>query len=58
MKITILDFSTGEVFVFPFEDDLYEDASDFFSGPEANDYELNESDCQYMVSTDLKLRIL
>jgi hypothetical protein len=58
MKIAILDFSTGELFIFPFDNELYDDASDFFNGPEASDYCLTESNCQYMVSDDLKIRIL
>jgi hypothetical protein len=58
MKIAILDFSTGELFIFPFDNELYDDASDFFESPEAKDYYLTESNCQYMVSNDLKLNII
>ena len=58
MKITILDYSTAEVFIFNFDEYVYDDASDFFDGPEAKNYGLREADCQYMVSNDLKLRIL
>lgn len=58
MKITILDFSTGEVFIFPYDENIYEDAQDFFEGAYAEQYGLQESNCQYMVSEQLALQII
>ncbi len=58
MKITILDFSTGEVFIFPYDENIYEDAQDFFDSPYAEDYGLRETNCQYMVSETLALKII
>ncbi len=57
MKITILDFSTGEVFIFPYDENIYEDAQDFFDSPYAEEFGLQESNCQYMVSETLTLQI-
>lgn len=57
MKITILDFSTGEVFIFPYFEEVYEDAQDFFEGAYAEEYGLTEGNCQYMVSDTLNLKI-
>ena len=53
MKITILDFSTAEVFIFPYDTNIYDDAEDFFDSPYAEEYGLRESNCQYMVSDSL-----
>ncbi len=58
MKITILDFSTAEVFIFPYDADIYDDAEDFFDSPYAEEYGLRESNCQYMVSEQLSLKII
>lgn len=58
MKITILDFSTGEVFIFPYDENIYDDAQDFFEGAYAEEYGLREGDCQYMVSESLALKII
>ena len=57
MKITILDFSTGEVFIFPFDENIYEDAQDFFDSAYAEEHGLREGECQYMVSDTLTLQI-
>jgi hypothetical protein len=58
MKITILDFSTGEVFIFPYDEYSYDNAEDFFDSPYAEEYGLRESNCQYMVSENLSLKII
>jgi hypothetical protein len=58
MKITILDFSTGEVFIFPYDVNIYDDAEDFFDSSFAEEYGLRESNCQYMVSETLLLKII
>ena len=48
MRIIILDFSSGEVHVFPFDKNM-ETASDFFETDAAEQHNLKETDCQYMV---------
>lgn len=58
MKITILDFSTGEVFIFPYDKNIYDYAQDFFESEYAEEYGLSEGNCQYMVSDSLILKIL
>jgi hypothetical protein len=57
MKITILDFSTGEVFIFPYDENVYEDAQDFFDSEYCTDRGINLSNCEYMVSDTLTLQI-
>lgn len=56
-KIIILCFSTAEVFVFPFDENIYEDAQDFFSSEECEELGIKETDCQYMVTNDLRIII-
>jgi hypothetical protein len=56
-KIIILDFSTGEVHVFPYDEDLYEDASDFLENDICKELGIRESDCQYMVVDQLNIQI-
>jgi hypothetical protein len=58
MKITILNFSTGEVFIFPYDESVYEDAQDFFDSAYCVNRGIRETDCQYMVSDSLTLQIL
>ena len=57
MKITILNFSTGEVFIFPYDENIYEDAQDFFDSEYCTERGIIEEDCQYMVSDMLTLQI-
>ena len=56
-KIIILCFITTEVFVFPFDENIYENAQDFFSSEECEELGLKERDCQYMVTDDLRIII-
>ena len=58
MKITILDFSTGEVFIFPYDESIYEDAQDFFDSEYCTDRGIRETNCQYMVSETLALKVI
>jgi hypothetical protein len=57
MKIIILDFSTGEVFVFPYDENIYDNAEDFFESDYCKEIGIRETDCQYMVSDNLTLQI-
>lgn len=57
MKIVILDFSTGEVFIFPYDENIYDNAEDFFDGPYCEERGIRETNCQYMVSDSLTLQI-
>lgn len=57
MKITILDFSTGEVFIFPYDENIYEDAQDFFDSEYCTERGITQSNCEYMVSDTLTLQI-
>jgi len=53
-RIVILSFVSGEVYNFPFEG---EDAADFFDTEVAKDLHLQESNCQYMVTTQDKINL-
>lgn len=57
MKITILDFSTGKVHVFPYNEKMYDNVEDFFDSEYCKDKGIKESNCQYMVSSNLTLHI-
>lgn len=56
-KIIILDFRTTEVFVFDFDPNIYENASDFFEDDYAKELGLDESNSQYMVVDELNIQI-
>jgi hypothetical protein len=58
MKITILDFSTAEVFIFPYDENIYDNAEDFFESAYCTERGIRETNCQYMVSDHLILQIL
>lgn len=58
MKITILDFSNNIVYIFPYDKNIYDNAEDFFDGYYAKMYGLVESNCHYMVSSELQLKII
>ena len=58
MKIIILDFSTAETFVFDYDENIYDDASDFFESEGIKELQIRESDCHYMVAESLNLRII
>jgi hypothetical protein len=58
MKIIILDFSTAEVHVFPYDKNVWSDPEDFIedmneNGPVA----LSLSNCQYMIVDNLQIQI-
>jgi hypothetical protein len=57
MKITILDFSTTEVFIFPYDENIYDDVEDFFDSAYCTDRGIRKTNCQYMVSDNLTLQI-
>jgi hypothetical protein len=57
MKIIILNFATAEVFIFPYDENIYDNCEDFFDSPYCEELGLRESDCQYMVVDNLKLQI-
>jgi hypothetical protein len=56
-KIIILDFSTAEVFIFPYDENIYDNAEDFFESAYCEEKGIRETNCQYMVTDDLKLQI-
>jgi len=59
-KIIILDFSTAEVHIFPFDENIYsnDDIINFFNDMnEEGDYNFKESQCQWMIVDELKLEI-
>lgn len=58
MKITILDFSTAEVFIFPYDENIYNNAEDFFDSEYCTEKGIRETNCQYMVSDHLTLQII
>jgi len=58
MKIIILDFSTAETYVFDYDENIYDDTSDFFESEGVKELQIRETDCQYMVVEELNLRII
>jgi hypothetical protein len=54
-KIIILDFSKGEVHIFPIEEPL-DNAEDFFDTEIAEEFNLAETNCHYMI-TDAEVNI-
>jgi|LakMenEpi03Aug12_release.lakeMendotaPanAssembly.Ray.scaffolds.fasta_scaffold3613030_1 hypothetical protein len=53
-KIIILDFKRGEVFVYNYDTDIWEDGEDFIESEEIN---LNSNDCQWMIVDELNIQI-
>ena len=51
MKIIVLNFASGASYVFNFPTEC-DDASDFFDTDIAKEYNLRETDCQYMVTSE------
>lgn len=49
-KIIILDFSTAEVYVYDFDEDVHEDGESFLIS-----VGLKEKDCQWMITNELRL---
>ena len=57
-KIIILDFSTAEVHVFPYDENVWDDGKDFIEDENENgDIALSLSNCQWMIVDDLKIEI-
>lgn len=57
-KIIILDFSTAEVHVFPYDDNVWENGEDFIVDENENgSIALSLSNCQYMIVDDLNIQI-
>jgi len=54
MKIIILDFSTGEVHVYPYDINVWEDAIEFI---ECEEIGLNSNNCQWMTTDNLSIQI-
>lgn len=54
MKIIILNFETGEVYVYPYDESAWEDCVAFLESDEIN---LNSDTCQWMVVDELKIQI-
>ncbi len=57
-KIIILDFESGEVHVFNYDSNIFEDFSDFVIViNEEHDLNLREKNCQWMIVDDLNIQI-
>jgi len=57
-KIIILDFSTTEVHVFPYDKNVWDGGEDFIEDENENgDIALSLSNCQWMIVDDLKIEI-
>jgi hypothetical protein len=54
MKIIILDFTIGEVHIYPYDLNIWEDAIELIESEEVG---LNSNNCQWMVVDELKLQI-
>lgn len=53
-KIIILDFSTAEVHVYPYDESIWEDCIEFIESEEIG---LNSNNCQWMVVDELNIQI-
>ena len=57
-KIIILDFSTAEVHVFPYDENVWTDAEDFITDENENgSIALSLSNCQWMITDNLNIQI-
>jgi hypothetical protein len=57
-KIIILDFSTGEVHIFPYDENIWEDGEDFIVDENENgSIALSLSNCQWMIVDNLNIAI-
>jgi len=57
-KIIILDFSTAEVHVFPYDENVWDDGEDFIVDENENgSIALSLSNCQYMILDELNIQI-
>ncbi len=54
-KIIILDYSTAEVHIFPYDSAIYEDGEDFITQWDGYDFRLSE--VNYMIVKSLKIEI-
>jgi hypothetical protein len=53
-KIIILDFTTGEAHVYPYDENVWEDCIEFI---ECDEVGLNSNNCQWMTTDNLNLII-
>ena len=57
-KIIILDFSTAEVHVFPYDDSIWSDGEDFITDEnKGGSVTLSLSNCQWMIADNLNIQI-
>lgn len=54
MKIIILNFETGEVHVYPYDENVWEDCEDFMESEEVG---LNSNTCQWMVVDEVNIKV-
>lgn len=53
-KIIILDFRTQDVFIYNYDENVWESCEDFIESKKIN---LNSNDCQWMVVDELNIQI-
>ena len=57
-KIIILDFSTAEVHVFPYDENVWSGGEDFIVDEnEGGSVAMSASNCQWMIVDDLNIQI-
>ena len=54
MKIVVLDFETGQVHIYPYDINVWEDCVEFLESAEIG---LNSNNCQWMTVDNLTLQI-
>jgi hypothetical protein len=54
MKIVVLDFETGQVHIYPYDENVWEDYIEFLESEEIG---LNSNNCQCMTVSNLNLQI-
>ena len=54
-KIIILDFGSGEVLVYPYDENVWDDCIEFL---ESEEIKLDSNNCQWMVVDELQIKIM
>lgn len=56
-KIVILDFGTGEVHAYPFDENIWADGEEFIASENEEECRLSLNNCQWMIVEDLNIQI-
>ena len=56
-KIIILDFRLGDVHVFDYDTNIYEDYEDFYTAMNEEGYVFTDDDCHCLITDNLNIQI-